>query len=435
MIHTMKSSLTLIFAALVVTPVLGDWNQFRGPNGSGVGEATGLPNEIADDNTLWKIELGHGWSSPSLWGNKVVVTAESGPGRRAVMCLNAEDGSELWSHEVSFSEHQQHKFNSFASSTPFIDDQRIYVTWTSGNDIQAMALDHSGNVLWERTRIANYVHEHGSGASPVVVDGVLVIRSEFLLEKKGRPLATEDQMGWENCLVGLDAATGETKWKKSLPHSLNSFGTPVVREVAGGKKEFLIANTSSGFLGVDPSTGETNWQHNPGFSQRSVGVLALKDDLVFGSLGSGGGGKESAVLKLTPSGLKGPAGFEIDDGLPYVPSPLVVGDHLYLLNDGGLLSCVEFDTGKVIYDKERMRGKRGSTKYFSSPVYADGKIFCGSQTGELLVVKEGEEFEILGISTLDSPINATPAVGKDRLFVRTEKMLWCIGGKGSPVLP
>ena len=429
----MKLIPCLALLSLLPCSVRAEWNQFRGPNGSGMGEAKGLPAEIDDKSTLWKIELGAGWSSPVIWGDLVVVTAATGPGKRAVIALNAADGSERWRHEVSFSEHKQHKFNSFASSTPFIDDQRIYVTWTSGNDVQAMALDHGGKVQWERTGIANYVHEHGSGSSPVVADGVVLVRSEFLLEKNGQALATEEQAGWENCFVGLDAATGETKWKHTVPHTLNSYGTAVVRELPGGKKEFLIANTSSGFLGVDPATGDFNWQHNPGFSQRSVGVLALKDNLLFGSLGSGGGGKESAVLELSASGLKGPAKYEIKDGLPYVPSPLVVGDLLYLLNDGGLLSCVEFSTGKVVYDKERMKGKRGSTKYFSSPVYADGKIFCGSQTGEVLAVKEGPKFEILGVSTLDSPINATPAVGNNKLFIRTEKMLWCVGGEGAVV--
>lgn len=431
----MKPIASLACLIALSTSVQAEWNQFRGPNGSGIGEAKGLPAEISDSNTLWKIELGHGWSSPSLWGDMVVVTAETGPGKRAVICLNSKDGSERWRHEVSFSEHKQHKFNSFASSTPFIDEQRIYVTWTSGDDMQAMALDHSGKVLWERTGIANYVHEHGSGSSPVVADGVLMIRSEFLLEKNGKPLATDEQAGWENCLVGLDAATGGTKWKHVIPHTLNSYGTAVVRELDSGKKEFLIANTSSGFVGVDPATGDFNWQHNPGFSQRSVGVLALKDNVLFGSLGSGGGGKESAVLELDGKGLKGPRSYEIKEGLPYVPSPLVVDDHLYLLNDGGLLTCVEYSTGKVIYDRERMKGLRGSTKYFSSPVYADGKIFCGSQSGEVLTVKEGPEFEILGVSTLDSPINATPAVGKDRLYIRTEKMLWCVGGEGTSVVP
>jgi outer membrane protein assembly factor BamB len=105
---------------------------------------------------------------------------------------------------------------------------------------------------------------------------------------------------------------------------------------------------------------------------------------------------------------------------------------MYLLGDGGILRCVEFKTGKVIYE-ERVEGVQGSSKFFSSPVAADGKIFCGSQQGDLIVIKAGPKFERLSASKLDSPINATPAIGDGRLFVRTAESLWCIGSKAPPV--
>ena len=115
-----------------------------------------------------------------------------------------------------------------------------------------------------------------------------------------------------------------------------------------------------------------------------------------------------------------------------MPSPLVIGDYMYLLGDGGILKCVEFKTGKEIYE-ERLNGSAGSSKFFSSPVAADGKIFCGSQKGDVIVVKAGPKFEQLSASKLDTPINATPAIAENRLFVRTEKMLYCLGAK--PQIP
>jgi outer membrane protein assembly factor BamB len=127
-----------------------------------------------------------------------------------------------------------------------------------------------------------------------------------------------------------------------------------------------------------------------------------------------------------------PVEFEVPKGLPYVPSPLVIDEYMYLLGDGGILRCVEFKTGKVIYE-ERVEGVQGSSKFFSSPVAADGKIFCGSQQGDLIVIKAGPKFERLGASKLDSPINATPAIGDGKLFVRTADSLWGIGTKGVPV--
>jgi outer membrane protein assembly factor BamB len=107
-------------------------------------------------------------------------------------------------------------------------------------------------------------------------------------------------------------------------------------------------------------------------------------------------------------------------------------DLMYLLGDGGILKVVDFKSGKQLYE-ERLNGSAGSSKFFSSPVAADGKFFAGSQQGDLIVVKAGPKFEQLSATKLDSPINASPAIGEGRLYVRTEKMLWCIGSKNQPV--
>jgi outer membrane protein assembly factor BamB len=204
----------------------------------------------------------------------------------------------------------------------------------------------------------------------------------------------------------------------------------VVREIAGGR-EFIMADSSSGFFGVNAKTGKMTWQHNPGYSQRSVGSFALGNDILFGTLGSGGGGKESAVLKLDGSEPK--ELYRLVMGIPYVPTPLIVGDFMYLLGDGGILKCVQLATGTEIYN-ERVTGTEGrSTKYFASPVAADGKIYCASQTGDVVVVKAGPRFEILATNKLDSAINATPAIADGRVYIRTQEMLWALGSKSAPV--
>ncbi len=264
----------------------------------------------------------------------------------------------------------------------------------------------------------------------MVADGTFIVRAEFETEKNGKPLATDDQLGWKSSVVGLDAATGKQKWKLEVPNTLNPYSTPVVRDTAGGKHEFIIANTTSGFMGIDAGSGKINWQHNPGYQQRSLGSFAFADQLVFGTMGSGAGGKESAVLDLSSG--KPQEVYSLTKGIPYVTSPLVVKGNLYLLSDGGILKCVDFKTGKEHYE-ERLSGEKGSTKYFSSPVAADGKLYCCSQTGEVITVKLGDTFEQLGISKLDSPMNATPAISDSRIVVRTDKTLYCAGAKGQPV--
>ncbi len=427
----MKRSLACLLALSSIATA-SDWSRFRGPNGTGVAETTGLPAAFDEQSTLWKIELGKGWSSPVLWKDLVLVTAETGPGKHAVIALSAKDGKELWRHEEAFVEYKKHNFNSFASSSPFVDAERIYVNWSTGTTIQALALDHNGKVVWRNDHVADYIHEHGTGVSAVVADGIMIVRSEFDTEKNGQDLTTApEQKTWKSGIYGLNAKTGKPVWKLDIPNCLNTYSTPIVRDLSGGKHEFICADTGSGVMGIDAATGKLNWQHNPGYKQRSLGSPAFKDNVFFCTFGSGGGGKETAFLDLSgdkPKDLQSP----LSKGLPYVPSPLVMGDYLYLLGDGGILQCIEFKTGKVVYE-ERLNGSKGSSKFFSSPVAGDGKIYCGSQMGDVIVVKAGPKFEQLSASKLDSPINATAAIGDGRVYVRTEKMLWCGGGKTPPV--
>jgi outer membrane protein assembly factor BamB len=261
------------------------------------------------------------------------------------------------------------------------------------------------------------------------VDGIMVVRSEFDTQKNGKPLTDDPAAAtWKNGIFGLDAATGKQVWALELPNCLNTFSTPVVRDVPGsGQKELIVSDTVSGVMGIDAKTGKMNWQHNPGYKQRSLGSAAFANGIYFTTFGSGGGGKETAALDLTGAQPK-PLDFNLTKGLPYVPTPLVMDDYMYLLGDGGILQCVEAKTGKPVYE-ERLNGTKGSSKFFSSPVAGDGKIFCGSQQGDVIVVQAGPKFQQLGASKLDSAINATSAIGDGRIFVRTEKMLWCAGAK------
>ena len=431
---TLMKSFSLAICLLTALPAFAktDWSRFRGPNGTGVAETTGLPSKIDDSNTVWKVELGKGWSSPVLWKDRVIVTAEAPDQKRAVIALSAADGKEIWRHEEAYAEHKLHNFNSFASSSPYIDEKGIYVNWSTGTTIQALALDHTGKLLWKNEHVADYIHEHGTGISPIVVDGIMIVRSEFDWQRDGK-IYTEDpeQQKWKACIVGLDAATGKQSWKLELPNCLNTFSTPVVHETAGGKKEIVCTNNASGVMGIDSKTGKINWQHNPGYSQRSLGSGVLQGDRYFCTFGTGGGVKEFAAIDISGSKPK-PVEFTFSKGLPYVPSPLVLDGLLYLVGDGGILKVVDFKSGELLYE-ERLNGSAGSSKFFSSPVAADGKVFCGSQQGDVIVIKAGRKFEQLSATKLDSPINASPAIGDGRLYVRTEKMLWCLGSKSAPV--
>lgn len=427
----MKITLALTLLLTTYASAKTDWSRFRGPNGTGVAETSGLPSEVTPDNTLWSVDLGKGWSSPVLWEDKILVTAETGDGKRGVIMLDAKNGQEIWRHEETFTEHKKHNFNSFASSSPYVDAERIYINWSTGTTIQALALDHSGKVVWKNEHVANYIHEHGTGISPIIVDGIMIVRSEFDWQRGGK-VYTEDpvEQTWTSCIVGLDAKTGKEVWKLEIPNCLNTFSTPVVN-VRGGKKEIICTNNASGVMGIDPATGKINWQHKGDFSQRSLGSGVLQDGIYFCTFGTGGGVKEFAALDISGAKPK-PVDFTFSKGLPYVPSPLVMGEYMYLLGDGGILKTVKFKTGELVYE-ERVNGSSGSSKFFSSPVAGDGKIYCGSQQGDLIVLKAGGKFEQLSANKLDSTINATPAIGDGRIYVRTEKKLWSFGSKDAPL--
>ncbi|MCW0220271.1 MAG: PQQ-like beta-propeller repeat protein [Prosthecobacter sp.] len=429
----MKSTLALFLLLASVASAKTEWSRFRGPNGTGVAPDCGnLPSEVTEASTLWKVDVDKGWSSPVLWEDKIYLTAETHPGKHAVVALDAKTGKELWRHEETFTEHKKHNFNSFASSSVFADADRIYVNWSTGTTIQALALDHSGKQIWKNEHVADYIHEHGTGISPIVVDGIMIVRSEFDWQRDGK-VYTEDptEQTWKSAIIGLDAKTGQQAWRLEIPNCLNTYSTPVVNVRADGKKEVVCTNNVSGVMGIDPVAGKIVWQYNPGFKQRSLSSGVLQDGKYFCTFGSGGGGKEYAAVDI--SGTK-PKAMDVSysKGLPYVPTPLIMGDLMYLLGDGGILKAVKFNTGEEVYE-ERVNGTKGSSKFFSSPVAGDGKIFCGSQQGDLIVVKAGPKFEQLSASKLDGPINASPAIGDGRVYVRTEKTLWCIGSKGPPI--
>ncbi len=170
--------------------------------------------------------------------------------------------------------------------------------------------------------------------------------------------------------------------------------------------------------------GEKLWQFKGDYSLRSVGSIATGEGIVFATFGSGGQGKHASALKPNAKGdPKLLYELGLSDRLTYVPTPLIYQKRIFLWGDGGILTCRKADTGELVY-RERIGGN-----FFSSPVIADGKLWCGSLDGELVSVTVGDQFKVLGRSRLNSGMNATPAVANNRLFLRTETHLISIKGR------
>ncbi len=391
-----------------------EWTRFRGPNGGGVSEATTVPAKFTEADFNWKVAIaGEGHSSPVVWGERIFLTAND-PGRagakRQVICLSAKDGEQLWAWDEEYKPHANNdQFNNFASATPAVDGERVYVSWTTGDTREVVALTHEGVEAWRVSRAGFDKTDHGSAASPIIAEGLLVVSNE--------------SSGSDSSVFALDPATGDLVWELKRENEKDVYSTPILVEL-GGVKALVLVGTSHGFTGVDPKTGKVVWQYDPKFKMRSVGSPVVVGESVFAILGQGGGGQEAAAVHVKDG--KAELTYETKVGLPYVPTPLVRGDLMYFLNDAGLLSCVRGSDGTKVYDRERLvTGK--SAKWFSSPICVGGNIYCASTDGLMVVVAAGPEFQEVGRFQFDEGINATPAVSGGKMYVRTAGHLISIG--------
>lgn len=395
-----------------------DWPRFRGPNGSGHGKISSFPAEFTTADYDWAIKLnGVGHSSPAVGTDCLFLTVyNEEKKKRQVLCFDSQSGARDWVWEQPVKEHNLHKYNNFASSTPTVDKEHVYVVWGSGTDTEAIALTHKGKLAWQR-KWSGFISDHGFGASPILVDGVLILHTDNV-EKK------------TSYVMGLDPKTGESLWELERvtedpdAKHVTAYNTPTSIKV-GGKTILVVLQTNDGWKGIDPKTGEVLWGFQGDYNQRSVSSIASYKDIVFATFGSGGNGKMATALKVKAKGNpEALYSLGLSDGLEYVPTPLFYEGLLYLWGDGGILTCRDAVTGKEVY-QERIGGN-----FFSSPVVIDNKIFCGSRDGQFIAVAPGRRFEVLGRSHLMSGMNATPAIANNRVFLRTDTHLISIEGKG-----
>jgi len=386
-----------------------NWTRFRGPNGTGASEAEGIPVTWTEADYNWKIELpGGGNSSPVVWGERVFITSgDPKTGDQVVLCLNAEAGRTIWEKRLPSSPHHLHSRNSYASSTPAVDAERLYVAWASPDKYRLAALDHGGNLVWE-IELGPFDSQHGFGTSPIVVGEMVIIGSE--------------QKGPNSFLLAVDRRTGETKWKTPREYRRTAYSTPCVREKEDGETELIFNSGANGITGVDPQTGEVNWQIKV-FDKRSVSSPICVGGLAFGSCGSGGGGNYVVAVRPGGEGKEPEVAYKIAKSAPYVPTPVAYGDLVFLWYDKGVASCIEAGTGEIHW-QERVSGN-----YSGSPVRVEDRIYCISDEGECVVLAADKEFKLLARNDLGERSRATPAVAGGRMYLRTYGHLMSIGGK------
>lgn len=411
------------------------WPQWRGPLATGEAPNANPPLTWSEqENIKWKVEIpGEGSSTPIIHNNRIylltaiktdrvgenTVPAEEQPMRSfgivfptniyqfVVLCLDRETGKVLW-QQVAREEvpHEGvHPDNDYASASPVTDGQRLYVSFGSRG---VYAYDFDGNKLWERqiTRLQTR-NSFGEGSSPSVHDGVLVT-------------VWDQQEG--SFIEALDAATGQTLWKKERDE-VTSWATPLIVERAG--KAQAIVSASNRVRSYELKTGELLWECGGQVGNVIPAPVADQERVYCMS------GFRGAALYALPFDQTGDLtdsdkiAWSMKQGTPYVPSPLLYGGRLYFnQSNNGILTVVEAATGKVLIERTRLPG---IASIYASPVGAAGRVYLTSRDGATLVIKHGvDEVEVLAQNKLDEAFDASMAIVDDEIFLRGKRYLYCI---------
>ena len=422
----MKIFLTSLVALCAAAGVAGaaDWTRFRGPDGAGLGEAPDLSLPLTAAQQLWNVKLpGAGHASPVICGSRVFVTCgENATAKRILLALDAASGKIQWQKEFPSKTYQQNNDNSYATSTPACDADGVVAVWTTPEEVLVVALDNAGNEVWRRP-LGPFVCNHGSGSSPIIIGDFVVLAND-----QDDPTATPQnykkpgapKVAGKSFVVALDRKTGATRWQLDRRSSQAAFATPCVRRTAEGATEIICANTANGLTGVDAATGKIVWGTATGFVRRCVGSPVFGGGLVITLAGSGGAGAECIAVR--PGG-KAELAYSLPKPLPYVPSPLVLGDKLILWGDNGQVACLRVATGELLW-REKVEGA-----FYSSPIAVNGRVVNVSKTGDVLVLEAGEKFVAPARLALGEKAFATPAVAGGVLFIRTYTQLFAFGAR------
>ena len=409
------------FASFAPDNTAQEWTRFRGPNGTGISHAKTIPTKISDADMNWKVELpATGHSAPVLWGDRIFLTSTGDKaGGLYVLCLSAMDGKLIWRRDFPLAPFPRHQFNSYAASTPTVDAERVYVVWNEPEHYVLTALDHDGKTVWQRD-FGPFVSQHGCGISPVVYMDKIILGND----QDDQKFVKESTRSGESFIVAVDARTGKPVWQTPRRSAVVAYSTPCVYEPKNGRPALIFNSQAHGISALDPDTGKALWEFDQAFDKRTVSSPLIAGDLILGSCGSGGGGNFVTAVRAGDyaQGKKPELAWQMKKSAPYVTTGIVVGELAWLWSDSGILTCLNAPTGEIRY-QERVGGD-----FFASPVWVDGRLFCVSTSGELVVVEASDKFNVLHRYALNELCHTTPAVAGGKLFVRTEKHLWSIGG-------
>ena len=398
------------------------WPEYRGPTGQGiVQDGAQLPMEWSDSkNITWKTPVhGRAWSSPVSDGERIwVSTANTNGTELSALCVDFHSGKIIHDLKLFHVEAPQyaHPFNTYASPTPVIDGDRVYITFGSPG---TACLDiRSGEVLWER-RDLECNHFRGAGSSPIIYKNLLIMNFD----------GSDFQF-----VIALDKTTGKTVWKtnRSLDFKdltpegkpaadgdwRKAFSTPLVHNF--GEGDLLISHGSKALYGYEPATGKELWFVEEQKTHSGSGRPIVGHGMIFVSMGH----SKSELWAVKPGGhqnvTESHVAWKVKRNVPTRSSAVLGGDYIYIMDDGGIATCLKAKSGEQLWN-ERVGGN-----YSAAPLITGDRVYFFSEDGRAFVLQAGSAYKVLATNTLGDGFMATPAVIGNSLILRSRTQLYRI---------
>jgi outer membrane protein assembly factor BamB len=428
----MPCRIAALTGLLILMPLAraDNWPQWRGPKNDGVSKETGIPAEWGPDkNVIWKFPLpGPGASTPCIWGDAIFLTCMD---ETEVSLLRiGTDGKQKWKKTLGQGNIRtmRDEGGNLASGSCSTDGSLVFVLVGSG---KLAAFDFEGNERWSKDFAKEYgdytkgnVIQFGGHWTPVLYKGRLYVTILHRLVQK---------------VISLDAASGEQKWAvdrvSDAPKGVESpdvYASPFIWEK--GDQAQLLVHGNDYCTAHNLSDGRELWrvtELNPKGPRYNRAWRAVSSPLATPDLVVVPSCKRGVTVGIDPLKAKGPVGpkdegevWRIERNTPDVPSPLLVGNVLYLMGEQGSLMVHDAKSGKLLYE-ERITNQR----HRANPVFVDGKVILTGRDGVMVVVKHGEKFEKLAENKLPDTFLASPAISGGRLYLRGWKDLYAIGSK------
>ncbi len=424
----MRKLALLLAVVLSASFAHADWPRLRGPNGDATANGS-VPVKWSDsENLKWKAALpGPGSSSPIVVDDKVFITCWSGYAdgasedisklQRHLICVNKTDGKILWDKSVPAVQPEDPANgmlmeHGYASSTPVSDGTGVFVFFGKSG---VLAFDLQGKQLWQ-TSVGTHSNRKGwgSGSSPVLHKEIVIVTAY-------------DEGG---AMVALDKKSGKEVWRAPAEGLNTVYSTPLV------SGEDLLLPVANEVWGLNPESGKLRWYARYGMSGNVSPGVTIGDGAVFVTGGFPIQG--TVAIKLGGKGdITDSNTLWSINSASYIPTPIYHDGHLYVISDAGFAMCIEAKTGKEIYRERVMEndssggGRRGRGKpFYASPVLVGGKLYAPSRKNGVFVLAAKPTFEVLARNSFasdPSQMNGTPAVDGNRLYLRSDKALYCVG--------